>query len=243
MYDEEFFDLHEVSQERQATVYADFLRNFIDFTHSWYNIPKCSALAVGKSLFAKMSDSSLHFHTPVRILAIFSWAKNYEIRLTPTEILAIWFHNSIHRIGAKHGCNEYSSAQFATALMSQWVRDTVMLMVQAGIEDTRRCFDDAPLKNAKIIDMTLIPFAWSIKSRKEVNKALTKELSRLYCIDKINEMRKCVLEKLLDRSPFFHTPKFSQKFHWTAINNIRNELRNLNGINIRRSEAEAQAPS
>jgi len=242
-YEEKFFDFQEADRNQQADAYADFLRNFVDFTQSCYKVPKCSAVSIGKCLFAKMTDASLHFNTPVRTLAILSWAKTHGLNLLSGEILAIWFHDSIHKINAAHGVNEFNGARFMTALMSQWLDPSQLTRVQSAIEDTRKCLDLEPSQNTRVIDLTLSSFTWPDDSRKTANKALIKQLSRLYCKDKICKLRKSILEKLLKRDPFFNTPLFTRTFHKIAIDNVKKDLEDLNGIVVGRSERETQVSS
>jgi len=228
-YDEEFFDLHEVPNRLQADVYADFLKNFVGFVSPRFRIPKSTTVAIGKSLYASMNDAARTYHSPVYILAQFSWAKKRMVAYPPTEQLAIWFHKAIYNPTAKFGVNEQESARLMSALLSHWLQPSEISHIQASIEDCRKTTDICVSRNQQVIDLDLSVFTWDDISRKSLIKAFIKEQSRVYCMMAIKENRKAFLEKLIKRDPFFHSNWFSSKtYNRTAIDNVKKELRELN---------------
>lgn len=126
----DFFNYSYVTGVKYETAERDFVRNFTRLLDRLHVTP---SYPVAESLVRRMSDRNLHFHTPVRILAMLQCATRMKIKLAWWEEVAIWFHNAIYVPGRNNEDNAWASAKFMEAMMSPYVANRKLTTIAIAI--------------------------------------------------------------------------------------------------------------
>jgi len=215
----------------EASVHSVFTYRMEKFLMNSYNMRFTLSHAIADATFARMSDLSLHYHTPVHVLAIFDFAAKHGIKLQPWEELAIWFHDSVYDVNNIPGDNERLSADFMYAMVRPYVKDAYdasAAIVQTSCHLEPTC----PEKYAKILDLDMCGFATPRPLHKTITQAIFEEYH--YCgatLTTFNEGRKKFLSKLLAKGPIYRTAAFAQ-FEPLAQENIRLDLEELDAGSV-----------
>lgn len=227
-----FPDMALATPSVRAAIEHDFIGNLWLFLEKRMKVNRTIAYSVANCLFQRMSDSSLHYHTPVHILSIFQFAKEHSIKLEIWEELAIWFHDAIYIPGAYQCVNESQSAAFMRALMPGGHDPTIKIINNAHSailltsQYEREDFTDEEELASKVMDLDLCPFAFAEPSFLIVNNCIDKELSPV--VDDFQSKRKEFLRKMLSKKSIYRTPLFSQDLEKRARKNLSTLLHDLN---------------
>ncbi len=169
----DFFDINgpQTPQHKRAVVRFDFIQNLADYL-VWNHTKRSTAAAIAEAVYVRMTDDRLHYHTPVHVLCMFQYAEFYGIKLTPTDELAIWFHDSVYVPGAPLGQNEYDSQVFMRAMLGH--ADTRNMQKEAAEIITATAYhekEEHPQNCWTVLDLDLVHFAVCNKKADECIKA------------------------------------------------------------------------
>ena len=206
-YINDFFDLHGLLRDdwlRQ--VHQDFIENCSKFLDV-YNIHYYTSNAIAYSLYARMSDLRLHYHTPVHVLSMLQYARENKIDLERHEELAIWFHDAIYIPGAVEGQNEYESLCFMRSLLGSFVDNDELTKAGNIIKATAKHLETHVHPNCyKVMDLDLISFSFPNQSL--IGELIWKEHSHLCMEEKFHEGRKNFLKKLIEKGFVYRSNQF-----------------------------------
>jgi predicted metal-dependent HD superfamily phosphohydrolase len=230
-YYDNFVDINDLNPSKLRELNVEFQTRFQKFVCKAFKVPKSTAWSIGESLFTRMLDRRLAYHTPVHILAIFDFAEMHKIELLNWEELALWFHDSVYEATADKGVSELCSADFMKACMSPYLtcdkncldRD-LLNDVYAGIRMTENHLEGIiPPKFHKILDLDLAGFAMKPESYKKTAVLLRKENSHVS--DEAFEIgRKKFLQKLLSKGFIYRSDMFRIQFENIALSNVQSDL-------------------
>lgn len=230
-YDKNFFDLNsQHSAENGLLLKSEFISRCSLFLETQH-ICKSTAEAIAESLFARMSDRKLHYHTPVHVLAMLDFAKNNEITLEPWEELAVWFHDSIYDVNQPFAQNEELSAKFMKIMVSPYFSNAVLPIetsFNAIIATANHLHvDQVNQLYHKVLDLDLSSFS----SPRENYNRTTEALFLEYPIERkaFDKGRKKFLTELNNRPKIYLTSLFEQ-FESKARQNIALDLEELGDV-------------
>mgnify|MGYP005853964587 CR=1 FL=1 len=184
-----------------------------------------SGRAVAACLYQRMSDPALHYHTPLHILSMLSFAQDHGIELEPWQELAVWFHDAVYWPAAPHGENEHNSAIFMHALLSSVVKADVLDRAAAAIEATA-LHDHAevdPLHHW-ILDLDLCNFAWDRPNYAAASQNVAREFCSLVGPERYRTGRREFLSTMLSKGTFYRTALFQSRFEAAARANLEQDL-------------------
>ena len=145
--------------KNDGSVEKTFHYHFTDFLQTIWAVPSITAEAICNAVLARMLDKGLYYHTPVHVLNMLWFASEHDIALSPTEELAIWFHDSVYVPTAPKGKNEQLSALFFEAMMWPFVDLDEAAEVIGIINETAKFLEkDIDPNYAKILDLDLCSF-------------------------------------------------------------------------------------
>lgn len=216
-------------------VKREFVESLMFFITSYFDCRKSDALRIAKGLYYQMSWSCLHYHSPMHILAILSFAEHNNISLEPWEELAIWFHDAVYRPKAEEGYNESQSSWFMRSVLPKGLNLTDNSMVNQSfnaIQDTSLFLNlaDVKEKHHKILDLDLYCFSLSWSAYLAHHKCLEMEFVDATFISvrafKLGRIR--LLAQLSERGDtIYRTNEFIQKWEYKAQSNIHRAMRDL----------------
>lgn len=162
-YCNKFFNFARATNTERAMVEHDFIQNLSTLLKKLHNP---SALTIAETLFARMSDPKLFYHTPIHILAILQFASVHNIRLAWWEELAVWFHDSVYVPNAKSGVNEWASSKFMEAMLGPFIANQRLTWIAMAIGYTS-CHLSAGLPSQFdiILDLDLCSFLFEYPGR------------------------------------------------------------------------------
>lgn len=192
-------DNRSIAREEFRTLCSRFLNGI--------GIKSGTADAIALCLLSRMSDMSLHYHTPVHVLSMFQWAADNNISLEKHEELAVWFHDAIYIPGAVEGQNEYESLAFMRSLLGSFVDEDTLAKAGNIIKATARHLE----KNIghiahKVMDLDLISFAFP--NQQLITDLIWKEHGHLCMEDKFHQGRKAFLKKLIEKGFVYRSEPF-----------------------------------
>jgi predicted metal-dependent HD superfamily phosphohydrolase len=221
----EFVDFQECDED--LVIENQFVIGCADFLHENYQIDHEASYAIARCLFSRMSDTRLHYHTPIHVLCMLDFAQIHNIPLSAPEILAIWFHDAIYEPNAQSGQNEEQSKLFMESLMAVAGPDYQDHILDAGamIRATAKHLETGLNPNWEtVLDLDLSGFSYGLKQSKVVTKAIRDEYPQ-YTDAEFNVGRKQFLKQLIAKGFVYRTPLFKEKFENIALANIQEELK------------------
>lgn len=214
-YVEDFFNIHaEDTDEKFEILQFDFLTHLGKFLIK-IGMDHDIAPNIAESLFRTMTHRKVHYHTPIRTLAIFQFsdriAKAAKIKRTLEnwEELAIWFHNAIYYP------NFSSNATASARLMESYLAGT-----NVNKTDLKRSISavkvlgsplekDVSPEHCYIMDLSLSNYCLPEKTYRTCANLLTKEYSPYFSKENFIKKRIEFLSALSCKDKIFHTPYFS----------------------------------
>lgn len=238
----DFFDLHEQDASTQSAVHGEFVSNFAQFAQRSMNLDAGSAQVIGETLWTRMSDRRLHYHTAVHVISILQDFDRFanELRFPefqriwnlPQFHLAIWFHDAVYVIGVEQGANEAASATFMHAMMDPLCRSDKekqrVIDAEKDILATAR-FDDFSLAERywAIMDLDISNFTWEWRSHRVAADCVAREFESFYTTQQYRHGRSDFLTKMRDRERIFRTASLYEYGEALARENIAKALENL----------------
>ena len=229
-YCDHYFDLQRCSTWEYEAVRTDFCRNLASFLRSQLQVEYSLSATIAHSVFVRMSDSGLHYHTPLHPLSAFLFAHRQGMKLEAWEQLAIWFHDSIFMPDAKGGLNEAQSAAFMRAIIpyghmmeNRTINEAERAILFTGEllqKDTDPQFD-------QVIDLDLCFLAWPPKAFDKAAKLVRRECDPFMSLRAFCVSQKRFFEGLLDKGNYFRMPRMNQSHGAQARNNVRRYLSTL----------------
>lgn len=221
-----------------STLSKDYLNKklaseFACFTRDAYGTRYTTALSIGETIIARMSEDGLHYHTPPHVLNIFQFAKDNNIELENWEKTAIYFHDAVYLPLGTPGMSENCSAQFFQTLMKPFILKSdgqidynELLKISTAITVTSlHC--DATVKPEwhKILDLDLFGFALPPEENEYFNSLVKKEYVEFGIKSEDYDIkRKEFLNKLISKGFLYRTELFRDKFETVAMENIKKAL-------------------
>lgn len=225
-YSTTFFDFNDLPSYERRIVEWDFTENLTRFLSENHLAPAHPARAIANCLFQRMSDRSLHYHTPVHVLALLDFSQKHNIHLDISEQLAIWFHDAIYVVTSDPGDNEADSADFMMAMLNTF-KEGRSKVSEANriIRDTSKHLHPNPLSSISrlVMDLDLSSFAGEYDLFKLAGDLVRKEYPDI-SDQQFMEGRKKFLVKLRDKGFIFRTERFKEDFETRAFENIEKFL-------------------
>lgn len=215
----------------------DFVENMSTFLVESALAPKDAAIAIASSVFARMSDKQLHYHTPIHVLGIFQFHEKFvDEPLRLAEQLAIWFHDSIYNPMAQATHNEEDSAGFLNLMLRnfnrgiQAPRHLDILVAKSIILDTAQHLAmDNPAcgrPNSKLVmDLDLSSFAGSYETFVRAGDLVRQEYPYI-SDDEFMAGRKKFLTNLQKKGYIFRSETFKKAYEDRALEHIEKFLAN-----------------
>jgi predicted metal-dependent HD superfamily phosphohydrolase len=202
----DFFDYQKATKETQYVTKTDFISNFYKCIEAYYQINKNTTIAIARSVFERMSDASLHYHTPVHVLSMFQWweENKKDQELTSNQQMAIWFHDAIYIPGAGPLLNEYDSATFMSAMLNQLIPYDAMTKIGLIIRLTGRheSLDSFTPAYNLVCDLDLCSLSWE-KSQEVITQCIFEEYN--YSWEDYIKGRSIFLKRLASKGFIFRT--------------------------------------
>lgn len=212
-----------VRRAGSQAVAGDFCLGLAACLRGRFDVPVTTAGAVACSVYARMCDPQLRYHTPLHVLSILSFAERHRIALAPWQELAIWFHDAVYRPQAAPGENEELSALLARALLTGLVSRTDMARVERGVRATAMHMQ--PMGRVRpderiVLDLDVCNFAWDRRNFAATGQALADEVIPLVGPQAFRAGRQAFLSRLIGRGFIYRSPRFRAKFESVARANI-----------------------
>jgi predicted metal-dependent HD superfamily phosphohydrolase len=202
------------------------------------NIDKAEADMIAYTLWARMSNVNLHYHTPVHILAIFQkfqelaeiYPELMAYYLRPDVHLAIWFHDAVYNVGAKQFQNESDSAAFMWHMIPEQrypgsgysLLDEAFTLVLNTGDFNNLDMDDV---SNVVMDLDIMGFGYPSEDYYTINHVLLKKefLSKMSEED-YNRGRDAFMETVRKRPYVYRTPIIRGLYEYQAQLNINSEI-------------------
>ena len=183
---------------------------------------------IGRSIFARMSNENLTYHNYEHVLNLIIKSIDYDIELTLTEQLAIWFHDVVYVPLAKFELNEINSALFMRASMQGLIDHKILADAERIIWDTSKHLTDFTPFSENVLDLDMAHFA----DKREKYNISTKNLIKEFENAGVNRVdfnigRKTFLQKLLSKKNIYRSKYFIDNCEDKARENIRLDLEEL----------------
>ena len=215
-----FWDLTEDKTKRYDEVKGDFTLNLTVLLET-FKIPFSTAYAISRSLWERMADSKLHYHTPLHVMSIFKFAQDECINLYPWEELTIWFHDAIY-VPGKPGLSEHLSALFARSMLAPFIEENLLMKIELAILNTaNHLYDVTNWEFNIIMDLDLAAFSWD--RFKTQNDCIREEFN--YVPDEeYQKNRKKFLSNLISKGFIYRSDLFRHRYEAKAMANIKKDL-------------------
>ncbi|MEX2673205.1 MAG: hypothetical protein WD294_13965 [Phycisphaeraceae bacterium] len=176
-YSRNFFDLSSASGEQRAACHADFTRACAAALRR-QNARPDRIEACTNELWQRMSEPHRHYHTPVHVLSMFSWADRLGMVLSDAQTLAIWCHDVIWESDAEDDRNEQRSADWLIAEARTLELDEAVASEAAeAIRWTAtHLTPEVPAAVAPVLDLDLAGFASEASVFRTQSAAVRKEM-------------------------------------------------------------------
>jgi predicted metal-dependent HD superfamily phosphohydrolase len=215
----------------REVVRHDFVFNLVQFLTSRLKVGGNAAFAVGNSLFALMSCSNRHYHTPYHILHMFLFAAQHGIKLKDWEHLAVWFHNASYMPLAPLDCNQHQSVHFMRAVLPHGYmlsdNGIVNQADRAIIHTSKRLEEKVPEEYEVLLDLDMSIYAAPPRIFDAAMLCLRTEFSTESTVRRFKVRQRKALEQLLKRSLMFRTPRMRHKYEDQAHENAERALKEV----------------
>jgi len=213
----------------REVVKHDFVFNLVQFLAGQLSVEGNTAFAVGHSLYALMSSSNRHYHTPYHILNMFLFAAQHGIKLKDWEHLAIWFHNASYIPLAPVDCNQHQSVHFMRAVLPHGYllsdNGIVNQADRAIIHTAKRLEEKVPEEYERVLDLDMSIYAAPLRIFDSAMLCLRTEFCTQSTMRRFKVRQRKLLECLLKRPSVFRTPMFQQKFDVNSHDNAERALK------------------
>lgn len=234
----DFFDLSGKGQLFYQSVKSDFVDNFTTLLTEQINVDFDNAECIANTLWARMSNHQLYYHTPVHILSVLQdfqnlYSKDFEEVMDAFQLieyhLAIWFHDSVYVVGAKKGVNERSSALFFESMITPYLNDINQIAAVNNLITVTSKHEDMNIssKNSIMLDLDIRNLAWGYDKFLKVSECVRLEYEQVYTTEEYRLGRLQFLQGLLDRPSIFRTKSIKEKFENQAVSNIEKIIQEL----------------
>lgn len=211
----------------QMNIENDFVNSLKWFLESSFHVPTGRAFAIAECLLSIMSDSALHYHTPVHPLwmlkfymdKVLPFGGGHNGALDRVELLCLWFHDAIY-IPANYD-NEERSFEFMKALMKPYLERHDLDRAKTIIHETA-CYDseDGQFSCPLLMDLDLCNFCFEPEAYADASRLVKKEFMPIRGEEVYESGRKVLLQKFLNRPRIYRTELFRDNFESKARDNI-----------------------
>jgi predicted metal-dependent HD superfamily phosphohydrolase len=215
----------------------DFIKNLTQLLVEFQCVDQKSAIVVANTLWERMNDSRLKYHTPIHVLSILQDFQNLS-KLKPVSFgfafshlpyhLAIWFHDAVYVIGAKKGINEQASALFMESMLLPFF-DLETIEETSHLIHVTAEFDNMNLgpKESLMMDLDILNFGWEPDKHEKASQCVAEEFGSIYSESDYQKGRVKFLTALRNRGRIFRTQSIFDQFETIALKNIDTALENL----------------
>lgn len=229
-----FFNIHTASVDDLHNLKIDF-HKLLEDTLLQVDCDQEYISSIADSLYSSMVNFRVYYHTPVHIMSIFSFAKEYNIKLSNAEKLAIFFHDAIYRPGSKN--NEQYSIEFMKSLLKETgVNDDFINTASYLIHCTGLHLEElisSPGVENIVMDLDMSGFSstpgvftfQSLMVEKEFHRGYG---SDLFSVEQFLNGRKKFLTALKNKKTIYRTKFFLDKFEKRAQINLSNAIIEVN---------------
>ncbi len=223
-----FWDIHE-ELGVGPKVRFDFTYNFMEFLET-LGVRSPYARNISEVVWTSMTHKYLHYHTPVHPLYMFAIAAHYGFDLTEAEILAVWCHDAIYRVG-KGFSNENNSAWFMNSLLDGLVLPQKIGEAFVIIGDTAlHLSEDVKPLSHLVMDLDLAHLAAEEPVFSTTDTLVMKEFLEIFPADMVNKGRLEFLQKMLSRPMIYRTVAMRNLFEVKARENLSRALSRLKAV-------------
>jgi len=217
-----YFDLQRCETWQYVNVQADFVRNLTNFLRAQLQVHYSTACAIAHSVFIRMSDSNLRYHTPLHPLSAFQFAYQNGITLEPWEHLSLWFHDAIYTPDAKNGLNESQSAAYMRAIIpyGHLADNKVMNEAERSILFTAEHLGEVEERFELVLDLDLCSLAWEPKVFDTAAKLVQRESNSFMSLRAFKVSQKRFFGGLAQKGSYFRTDKMIKAFEGKAQCNV-----------------------
>jgi predicted metal-dependent HD superfamily phosphohydrolase len=228
-YVSKFFDIHENGFEALSHAKTDFC-NGLEQLLTDLGADQYMTNSISKAVYHTMVNDKTHYHTPVHVLCLLSFAEANHIDLSNVEKLAIYFHDAIYRPGTAPAVNEHASADFMKAILTgTGISQPDIEEATKIIHATARHLEDTDFGTANLVmDLDLSGFSANISPFRVQNECIEKEFcdkdKKNYGVEEVVMLtgRLKFLELLSKRKHIYKTPWFLQNCEKRARTNLKN---------------------
>jgi predicted metal-dependent HD superfamily phosphohydrolase len=170
-----------------------------------------------------------HYHNRIHLREMFETAALLGCALTPTQTLAILFHDAIYVPGAARGSNEAMSAQllrvYAAGLPPAVVNEAAAII----LDTAEHCASSEAAR--LVLDLDLMRLSVDADDFERYSREVFAEQRPLVMIDDDDaawryflSRRVAFFRRLLARPSIFHLPVFRERFEAVTRANLRREV-------------------
>lgn len=231
-YIDNFCDLEKTTD--YSIIHSDFTVNLICFLSRDLAIENNLSSCIARSVFSRMTDQNLSYHTPVHVCSMFQFYQekvmplNGNLPLSTAQQLAIWFHDSIYLAKSGSPRNEFNSVKFMEALLDNVVDPEILMDASQIIQATAYHFDNNPamIPESKIVlDIDLCNFAFDFENYQRTSLCVRKEYPEV-SDEAFEARRKDILRALTKKGTLYRTDLFKEYFEQKAQENIQKTFAN-----------------
>lgn len=219
-----FFNIHDCNEYDQITIRDDFINTLTPCLLS-VGCDQSYIESIGKSLFYSMIHEKVAYHTPIHVLSIINFSKNY-LDLSDQDKLILFFHDAIYR--PTHVTNEVNSADYMEALLENTgVSKETIDYIYDGIIETSQHLSNHHSKYDVIMDLDLSGFSTSTHNCQIQNSCIELEYFNLEKPSKYTEK-----EFLEGRIKFLNLVYSKEKIYKSVIFSHLEPLAKMNIKNL-----------
>lgn len=224
-------DYKKFPEKPQYVIERDFVEGLAGLLCSQLRVQHDTAGAIAQSLYGRMSDASLHYHTHPHPLSMLQFVQELQkkypnrIALSLIDELAVWFHDAVYLPHGHDGENERDSGDFAVCLLRPFLAQQQCGELSDRILATSKHMSiDVEEKHHLILDLDVCSFAWDVPDYNRANDMIAEELSAVHGIGAFIQGRKKFLQAMLAKPSLFRTAFFRETFEQKAQENLQRSL-------------------
>jgi len=171
-----------------------------------------------------MTRPGLCYHVPLHPLAMLESAEIYDIELNIQQVLAVFFHDAIYLPRNPVPMNEELSANLMVSCAPNGGADNfIREMILKTSKYAETLIPGLSEKEAQIVDLDLIHFAWPMDMFLAADVAVGKELELIFGKEEYSTGRREFFRMFVDRGFVYRSTRFRNdpNLEPCAMRNVR----------------------